>query len=63
MSRPIDVWPEAPHLDNTYEPGPDILHNCISRFVAGLMHDDSHLAQIENIVAQAQAGRAAQPAR
>lgn len=53
----LKMWPQPPHMDNTYEPRPGITHNCISRFVAGLSHDDSHLAQIEKIVKQAQEAR------
>lgn len=53
----LEMWPQPPHLENTYEPRPGITHNCLSRFVAGLMHDDSHLGQIEKIVAQARAAR------
>jgi hypothetical protein len=49
----LQMWPQPPHLENTYEPRAGLEHNCISRFVAGLVHDDSHLKQIENIVAQA----------
>ena len=54
----LDVWPQAPHLENTYEPTPGITHNCISRFVGGLVHEDSHLGQIQEIVRQARAARA-----
>lgn len=54
----LELWPAAPHLDNTYEPRPGLAHNCVSRFVTGLLHDDSHLGQIENIVAQAKSARA-----
>lgn len=53
----LDMWSRPPHLENTYEPRAGLTHNCISRFVAGLVHDDSHLGQIENIVAQARAAR------
>ncbi len=53
----LDMWSRPPHLENTYEPRAGLTHNCISRFVAGLVHDDSHLKQIENIVAQARAAR------
>jgi hypothetical protein len=53
----LAVWPQPPHLENTYEPSPGITHNCISRFAAGLAHDDSHVKQIENIVRQARAAR------
>lgn len=53
----LDMWPQPPHLENTYEPRPGLPHNCISRFVSGLSHDDAHLGQIENIVAQARNSR------
>ncbi len=53
----LEMWPAVPHRDNLYSPREGITHNCISRFVAGLMHDDSHLEQIEKIVAQARAPR------
>ncbi len=53
----LEMWPQPPHLENTYEPAPHLLHNPISRFVAGLAHDDSHLEQIKKIVAQARAAR------
>lgn len=53
----LAIWPQPPHLDNTYEPRPGLTHNCISRFVVGLLHDDSHLEHIEKIVAQARAAR------
>jgi hypothetical protein len=50
----LDMFPDAPHLENTYQPRPDApLGNCISRFLAGLLHDDSHLTQIAEIVRQA----------
>lgn len=51
----LEMWPEEPHLGNIYEAwsdGPMI--NAIGRFVLGLMHDESHLGQIEEIVRQAQ---------
>lgn len=53
----LELWPQPPHVENTYEPRPGITHNCISRFVAGLSHDDSHLEQIDKIVKQAKAAR------
>lgn len=54
----LDLWPERPHLDNTYQSwpgGPKV--NAVGRFVLGLSHDDSHLGQIAEIVRQAQAAR------
>lgn len=53
----LDMWPQPPHVENTYEPRPGITHSCISRFVAGFSHDDAHIKQIENIAAQARAAR------
>ncbi|MBL8055804.1 MAG: DinB family protein [Anaerolineales bacterium] len=55
----LDVWPDAPHLDNAYQlwdNGPRA--SAVERFVRGLAHDDSHLGQIKDIVAQAKAARA-----
>lgn len=54
----LDMWPAEPHLENAYEvwagrPGV----NAIGRFVLGLMHDESHLAQIQQIVRQARLAR------
>lgn len=53
----LELWPHPPHLENTYSPREGITHNCVSRFVAGLAHDDAHLEQIDQIVAQARAAR------
>ncbi len=54
----LEMWPQPPHLDNTYPPNATApVGNCVSRFVAGLSHDDSHLAQIAEIVQQAKAAR------
>jgi hypothetical protein len=54
----LDMWPDQPHLDNTYQPWKDAPQvNAISRFVLGLMHDQSHLDQIAGIVKQAHAAR------
>src|SRR5262245_60335062 len=54
----LDMWPDQPHLDNTYVPreGADPV-NALIRFVNGLRHDDDHLAQIADVVAQARAAR------
>jgi len=55
----LDMWPDQPHLDNTYEPWKGIGEiNAVGRFVLGLMHDDDHLGQIVEIVRQAKAARA-----
>jgi hypothetical protein len=58
----LGMWPDAPHLDNEYQAwkeGPMV--NAIGRFVLGLMHEESHLAQIRDIVRQALAARGADP--
>lgn len=54
----LELWPEMPHLENEYEAwsgGPKV--NAIGRFVLGLVHDESHLGQIQDIVKQARADR------
>ncbi|KPL86949.1 DinB family protein [Ardenticatena maritima] len=54
----LDVWPDEPHLDNTYVPF-DMAGelNAVGAFVVGLWHDSDHLGQIEEIVRQARAAR------
>lgn len=55
----LDMWPEEAHLENEYQAwtdGPRV--NAVGRFILGLMHEDSHLGQIANIVRQARAARA-----
>ncbi|MEA3440979.1 MAG: DinB family protein [Chloroflexota bacterium] len=50
----LDMWSDPPHLDNNYKTwskGPRV--NAIGRFALGLMHTDSHLGQIADIVQQA----------
>ncbi len=56
----LEAWPARPHLDNIYEvPGwPIGPINCVTRFMLGLSHDNAHLAQITDVVQQAQAARA-----
>ena len=54
----LDVWPNPPHLDNTYqtrEDGP--FYGPLARFIMGLSHEDSHLGQIADIIQQAKAAR------
>ena len=54
----LEMWPDEPHLDNVYEPWPEAPQvNATGRFVLGLMHDDSHVDQIAEIVRQAKAAR------
>lgn len=54
----LEMWPDEPHLDNVYKPWPEAPKvNAIGQFVLGLMHDDSHIGQIAEIVRQAKAAR------
>jgi hypothetical protein len=54
----LDMWPDQPYLQNTYEPYAGRgAYNAITRFVGGLSHDDSHLGQIERLVREARALR------
>lgn len=55
----LAAWPDAPHLDVTYTPIPSLgPMNATSRFMLGLLHDDSHLEQLREIMRQARAARA-----
>jgi hypothetical protein len=56
----LDAWPDKPDLDNFYTPyagRPPM--NALSRFLGGLAHDDSHLEQLQKIMEQVRARRAA----
>lgn len=54
----LDVWPDEPHLDNTYTPREDRPPiNCVRRFLNGLRHDESHLGQIERLARETRAAR------
>ena len=54
----LEMWPHEPHLDNVYQPWPEAPEvNAVGRFVLGLMHDDSHIGQIADIVCQAKVAR------
>lgn len=52
----LDMWPDQPHLDNTYTPF-DLVGkiNAVGAFVLGLAHDSDRLGQIAEIVRQARA--------
>lgn len=62
----LDTWPQEPHLDMTFtyqmaalaKLGP---MNAVGRFLMGLMHEDSHLEQMREIIRQAHEGYAAAP--
>jgi hypothetical protein len=54
----LEMWPDEAHVTEIVEAwpnGPKI--NTFGRFLFGLMHDDSHLAQIAEIVKQARTAR------
>lgn len=53
----LGMWPRQPHLDNVYEGYNGTKINPLMRFVYGLSHDDSHLAQMREVVRQARAAR------
>ena len=55
----LEMWPNPPHLGNTYSPWPAIGEiDARGRFVLGLRHDWDHLGQIAEIVRQSKAARA-----
>ena len=50
----LDMWPNPPHMDNTYVAAPGAqLHTPVSRFASGLKHASDHLEQISEIMRQA----------
>ncbi|MCU0502192.1 MAG: DinB family protein [Anaerolineae bacterium] len=54
----LAVWPDEPHLDNLFRWRPDGPgYDPIARFLQGLNHEHSHLAQIAEIVRQAKIAR------
>lgn len=54
----LDMWPDEPHLDNTYQTNPNRPpFNAKSAFMNGLSHDDAHQDHIREIVRQAKAAR------
>ncbi|HUH97117.1 MAG TPA: DinB family protein [Anaerolineales bacterium] len=50
----LGLWPDAPHMDNTYSAAPGALpHTAVSRYASGLKHASDHLEQISEILRQA----------
>jgi hypothetical protein len=52
----LDMWPDKPDLANFYQrtaESPKV--NAVTRYVFGLMHADSHLPQMADVVRQAKA--------
>lgn len=59
----LNAWPDQPDLDLTYTaayPGATPV-NAVARFIGGLLHEDSHLAQLREIMRQSQSS--VQPGR
>jgi hypothetical protein len=59
----LDMWPDEPHLDVYYvaqppSPNAGLKVNAVARFLQGLMHEDSHRAQVREILRQAREARA-----
>lgn len=54
----LEMWPDKPHLDNRVTPWAAIGEiDAYGRFVLGLSHDQGHLNQIKNVIAQAKTAR------
>jgi hypothetical protein len=55
----LDMWPDQPDLANSFLPPREGAEptTAVMRFVGGLSHDDSHLAQIADVAGQARAAR------
>lgn len=54
----LEMWPDEPYLDNKVTPWAAIGEiDACGRFILGLSHDQGHLAQIEDVIAQAKAAR------
>ena len=50
----LEMWPDTPHLENTYSPAEGAVpHTAVSRFASGLRHASDHLGQIAEVVRQA----------
>jgi hypothetical protein len=53
-SAALEMWPDPPHMENTYIPAPGLPpHTPVSRFASGLKHASDHLEQISQIMGQA----------
>lgn len=52
----LETWPDEPHLD-IIQDLPFGKFNAVARFLLGLLHEDSHLEQLREILRQAHAAR------
>ncbi len=54
----LDAWPDEPNVELTYIPFPQAGPiNAVGRLIFGLLHADSHLEQLREIMRQARAAR------
>ena len=54
----IEMWPDKPNTELHFEPFPTAgQRNCFAQFIGGLSHDDSHVAQVAEVVRQAKTAR------
>lgn len=55
----LKMWPDPPHLEVAYTPWSSApVVNAVGRFVLGLLHEHSHLDQIDEVIRQAKQGGA-----
>lgn len=59
----LGTWPDEPHLEVTYTTSGGSSRNAPARFLGGLMHADSHRAQVSEILRQAPMREAARQHR
>jgi hypothetical protein len=50
-------WPDEPRLEVVYTTSGGSVRNAPARFLGGLMHADSHLEQVSEILRQARVAR------
>jgi hypothetical protein len=53
----LGSWPDEPHLEVVYTTSGGSVRNAAARFLGGLMHADSHLGQVSEILRQARSAR------
>jgi hypothetical protein len=53
----LGSWPDEPHLEVVYTTSGGSVRNAPARFLGGLMHADSHLGQVSEILRQARSAR------
>lgn len=52
----LDMWPDHPHLENSYQTRKGLIITPMVRVLFGFSHAETHLDQIREIVRQAKAG-------